>query len=184
MAERLYTKYTEELVPVLKTELGLKNVMQVPRLQKVSINSGVGALRDSREALESFVQDLNDISGQKPFQRKARLSEAGFKVKQGDIIGYAVTLRGDKMWAFVDKLVNIVLPRVRDFRGLSTESFDKNGNYSLGIKEHVIFPEVNPNSVKGIRGLQVTFVMSGKDKKTNLALMEKLGFPFKKSTKK
>jgi large subunit ribosomal protein L5 len=184
MAERLYNKYNNEIVKALKSELGLNNVMQVPHLQKVSINSGVGALRDSREALESFVQDLTDIAGQKPFSRKARLSEAGFKVKQGDIIGYAVTLRGDKMWAFVDKLVNIVLPRVRDFRGLSTEAFDKNGNYSLGIKEHVIFPEVNPNAVKGIRGLQVTFVMSGKDKKTNLVLMEKLGFPFKKGTNK
>jgi large subunit ribosomal protein L5 len=184
MAERLYNKYNNEIVKSLKSELDLKNVMQVPHLQKVSINSGVGALRDSREALETFVQELSDIAGQKPFARKARLSEAGFKVKQGDIIGYAVTLRGDKMWAFVDKLVNIVLPRVRDFRGLSTEAFDKNGNYSLGIKEHVIFPEVNPNAVKGIRGLQVTFVMSGKDKKANLALMEKLGFPFKKGTNK
>ena len=184
MENRLYKKYKDEVARQLKTELKLSNIMEVPRIMKVSINTGIGAFRDNREALELFVQELTDIAGQKPFPRKARLSEAGFKVRKGDVIGYAVTLRGDKMWAFLDKLINVVLPRVRDFRGLGTESFDENGNYSLGIREHVIFPEVNPNAVKGIRGLQLTVVTTASDKRKNLALLEKLGFPFRKESVK
>ncbi len=175
--------YNSKIVTTLKKEFKLNNVMEVPGIQKVSINAGIGEFRENREAMESFVSELASIAGQKPFPRKARLSEAGFKVRKNDVVGYAVTLRGDRMWAFLDKLINIAIPRVRDFRGLNTTSFDEMGNYSLGIREHVIFPEVNPNAVKGIRSLQVTVVMNNKDKEKNLALLRELGFPFKKEEK-
>ncbi|OGC50671.1 50S ribosomal protein L5 [candidate division WWE3 bacterium RIFCSPLOWO2_01_FULL_37_15] len=180
MENRLYKAYKEKKVHDLKKQLGLKNIMQVPRINKININAGIGSFKDNREASESFVHELAELTGQKPYYRKARLSEAGFKIKKGDIVGYAVTLRGSKMWAFLDKLINIVLPRVRDFRGLNRDSFDENGNYSLGIREHVIFPEVNPNATKGIRSLQVTIVMNSNNKEWNTALLENMGFPFKK----
>ena len=172
--------YNKKIVDKLRKEFKLENVMQVPSIEKVSINTGIGGFRDSREAVEAFVAEFSAIAGQKPYPRKARISEAGFKVRKNDVIGYAVTLRGEKMWAFLDKFVNIVLPRVRDFRGLSTTSFDGQGNYSVGLREHVIFPEVNPNIVKGIRSLQVTVVMNGDKREMNLALLRELGFPFKK----
>lgn len=177
---RLKETYNKKIAAKLKKDYKLSNVMEVPHVQKVSINAGIGGFRENREAVESFVADFAAIAGQRPFPRKARMSEAGFKVRKNDVVGYAVTLRGERMWAFLDKFVNIALPRVRDFRGLETDSFDGNGNYSLGIREHVIFPEVNPNTVKGIRSLQVTVVFSGGDKDKNLALLRELGFPFKK----
>ncbi len=176
----LRKKYTEEIAVELKKDLGLKNVMEVPRINKVVINSGIGEFRDNREAVELFAEELGAITGQKPSPRKARLSESGFKVRKGEVVGYSVTLRADRMWAFIEKLVNVALPRVRDFKGINTTSFDANGNYSLGIKEHAIFPEINPNKIKGIRGLQVTINMKSKDSAHSLALLEKLGFPFKK----
>ena len=177
---RLKETYVNKIAPKLMKDLKYANVMEVPHLQKISVNAGIGEFRENREAVEAFVSELASVTGQKPFPRKARLSEAGFKVRKNDVVGYAVTLRGDRMWAFLDKFISVALPRVRDFRGLSPESFDEVGNYSVGIKEHVIFPEVNPNVVKGIRSLQVTFVMSGKDKKANLVLLRELGFPFRK----
>lgn len=177
---RLKEAYKTQIAPKLQKDFNLSNVMEVPRIQKVSINAGIGGFRDNREAVESFVSELAALAGQKPYPRKARMSEAGFKVRKNDVVGYSVTLRGERMWAFLDKFVNIVLPRVRDFRGLSTDSFDENGNYSIGLREHVIFPEVNPNAVKGIRSMQVTVVMDGKGKEVNLALLRELGFPFKK----
>lgn len=177
---RLQEKYKNEIAKQLKEEFKLSNVMEVSKLLKISVNSGIGGFRDSREAVESFVEDLTQLTGQKPFPRKARLSIAGFKVRQNDVVGYTTTLRGDKMWAFLDKLINIAFPRVRDFRGVNDKAFDKNGNYSLGIKEHVIFPEVNPNTTKGIRSLQVTFVFNSKNIELNRALLAKLGMPFRK----
>jgi large subunit ribosomal protein L5 len=177
---RLREKYEKQIAPKLMKEYNYSNVMEVPHIQKVVINTGIGAFRDNRDALEAFIKELGDIAGQKPYPRKARLSEAGFKVRKGDVVGYAVTLRGDKMWAFLDKLISIAIPRVRDFRGLNTGSFDESGNYSLGIKEHVIFPEVDPNTVKGIRSLQVTVVTNTSDTEENFALLRELGFPFKK----
>jgi large subunit ribosomal protein L5 len=177
---RLKKDYTDRIAPELKTELGLKSVMEVPRLKKIVVNAGIGDLRENREALEAFVSDLADITGQKPSHRKARSSESGFKIRQGDIVGYTVTLRGESMWAFLDKLVTVVLPRVRDFKGLSLNSFDKGGNYSLGIREHIIFPEVNPNKIKGIRSLQIIFNIDGKSKENSKLFMEKLGIPFTK----
>lgn len=177
---RLQEKYKNQIASELMKEFNLENVMEVTKLQKISINAGIGSFRDNREAVESFVTDLTSFSGQKPFVRKARMSIAGFKVRQNDTVGYAVTLRGDKMWSFLDKLINVALPRVRDFRGVNEKAFDKNGNYSLGIKEHVIFPEVNANVTKGIRSLQVTLVFSSKDTNLNRALLTKLGMPFRK----
>jgi large subunit ribosomal protein L5 len=177
---RLKEIYAKKAAPKVRKEFELSNIMDVPRIQKVSINAGIGGFRDNREAVESFVSELTALAGQKPYARKARMSEAGFKVRKDEVVGYAVTLRSDKMWAFLDKFVNIVLPHVRDFRGLSTESFDEMGNYSVGVREHVIFPEINPNVVKGIRSLQVTVVLSKNDKTQNLALLKELGFPFKK----
>ncbi len=180
---RLKEKYTKEIIKDIQKEFKLGNVMEVPRIMKISINSGVGSFRDNKEAFESFTQELSEISGQKVFQRQARMSEAGFKMKKGDIVGLTVTLRGEKMWAFMDKLIGIVLPRVRDFKGISVESFDQDGNYSMGIREHTIFPEVNANVTKGIRGLQVTIVMSSSDTDMNREVLKRLGFPFRKDTK-
>lgn len=175
---RLKEEYKNKIVKEIQKEFKLQNVMEVPCIKKISINSGIGPFRENKEAVDSFANELSEIAGQRVFERKARKSEAGFKIRQNDVVGFAVTLRGDKMWAFLDKLINIAFPRIRDFRGFSTDSFDQNGNYSVDIKEHVIFPEVNPNITKGIRSLQVTIVFSGKDKDQNRFLLKKLNFPF------
>lgn len=177
---RLREKYEKEIAPKMQKDLKISNVMALPKILKISINSGIGPFRENREAVESFHEELSALSGQKAYPRKARKSEAGFKIRKGDIVGYSVTLRGDKMWAFLDKLINIAIPRVRDFRGLSDESFDDNGNYSLGIKEHVIFPEVNPNTTKGIRSLQLTIGFNTSDVDHNKYLLNSLGMPFRK----
>ncbi len=174
---RLKQKYTEKIRPELQKQFNYANVMQVPTIKKVVINAGIGPFRESREAVESFVADLAAITGQKPSPRSARLSVASFKIRQNDVVGYTVTLRGERMWAFLDKMINVALPRVRDFRGLKAKAFDEAGNYSVGIKEHVIFPEVNPNATKGIRSLQMTIVMSGTPD-SNRLLLDKLGIPF------
>ena len=177
---RLKEKYIKIVAPKLAKDLKLSNVMKVPRIDKVCVNSGIGSFRDNREMVESFIEELTSITGQKPYPRSAKAAEAGFKIRKGDVVAYAVTLRGEKMWAFLDKFINVALPRVRDFRGLSDMSFDEVGNYSAGIREHVIFPEVNPNSTKGIRGLQVTVTFSSKDSDVNRQLLKELGFPFRK----
>ncbi len=178
---RLKTLYTEKAAEKVKNEFKIESKMSVPKILKVCINAGIGGFRDNRDAVETFVTDLTMISGQKPSPRNARLSIAGFKVRQNDTVGYCVTLRGDSMWAFLDKFINIALPRVRDFRGVSAAAFDKNGNYSMGIQEHVIFPEVNPNTIKGIRSLQITVVFSSNNADVNRALLKELGMPFKKN---
>jgi large subunit ribosomal protein L5 len=180
---RLKTKYNEIITPKLLSEFKYANVMDVPRIQKVVVNAGIGPFRESREAVESFVADLTALVGQKPSPRSARLSIASFKIRQNDVVGYTATLRGDRMWAFLDKFINIALPRVRDFRGLSKDSFDANGNYSVGIREHVIFPEVNQNNTKGARGLQLTVVFNKKDIDANRFLIKELGVPFRKDEK-
>lgn len=182
--ERLKEKYLKEIAPKLVTQFKLSNVMEAPKILKVSVNSGIGPFRENKEAVEFFADELSSVAGQRAFARKARKSEAGFKIKQGDVVGYAVTLRGDRMWAFIDKLINVAFPRIRDFRGFSNDSFDGEGNYSVGIREHVIFPEVNPNTTKGIRSLQVTIVFSKKDKEKNQQLLKELGFPFAENTTK
>jgi large subunit ribosomal protein L5 len=180
---RLNKKFLEYVEKSGKKELGISNVMEVPRIMKIKLNCGIGSFRDNREAVDSFVEELSGIAGQKPYMRKAKKSEAGFKIKEGDIVGYSVTLRGDKMWAFLDKLINVALPRVRDFRGMNEDSFDGNGNYSVGIREHVIFPEVNPNTTKGIRSIQATIVFNSSDRKKTYGVLKGLGFPFRKDEK-
>lgn len=177
--ERLQEIYQKQIAPKIMKEFKLTNVMEVPNIEKISINAGIGNFRDNKAAVDAFVDELSQISSQKPFPRAARKAIASFKIRQGDTVGYTVTLRGDKMWAFLDKLVNIALPRVRDFRGLNPVAFDEAGNYSIGIKEHVIFPEINPNTVYGIRSMQVTVVCSTNDKAQNTFLLKELGFPFR-----
>jgi len=177
---RLKEKYQNEIVPKLKKEFGFKSIMEAPRIKKIVVNAGIGGFRENRDAVESFENELAQLLGQKPSPKKARLSEAGFKIRKGDVVGYSATLRGERMWAFLDKLISVAIPRIRDFRGLDISSFDDAGNYSLGITEHVIFPEVNPNTTKGIRHLQLTIVSSNNDKRINKALLSYIGMPFKK----
>lgn len=173
-------KYNEKIVSKLRKEFKYSNVMEVPAIKKVVVNAGVGPFRENREAVESFLVDFTALTGQKPSPRIAKQSIAGFKIRQNDVVGYTVTLRGERMWSFLDKLINIALPKVRDFRGLEPDSFDEHGNYSLGIREHVIFPEVNQNSTRGIRSLQVTIIISGKTIEANRFLLKELGIPFRK----
>jgi len=177
---RLKEKYQKEIVSKIQKEFSLKNIMEVPRLKKIVVNTGIGNFKDNKTAVESFVNEMTQFLGQRPKPTKARLSVAGFKIREGDTVGYSATLRGNTMWAFLDKLISIAIPRIRDFRGLSTKSFDEAGNYSLGIKEHAIFPEVDPNTIKDVRSLQVTIVSSGDRKDLNKALLNYLGMPFKK----
>jgi len=175
---RLKEKYFKEAVTKMKKEFHFKSTMEIPRLRKIVVNAGIGPFRENREAVEAFVTEFAQLLGQKPVPRQARLSESGFKVRQGDVVGYAATLRGDLMWSFLDKLISIAIPRIRDFRGLNSQSFDKTGNYSLGITEHTIFPEVNPNTTKGVRSLQVTIVCTSSNKQQNKSLLSYLGMPF------
>lgn len=175
---RLQEKYNKKIKPDIVKEFKLRNVMEVPRIKKVKLNAGIGPFRENKEAVDLFANELSNIAGQKAYPRKARLSEAGFKIKQGDVVGYAVTLRGERMWAFLDKLINIAFPRIRDFRGFSVDSFDSGGNYTVGIKEHTIFPEVNPSITKGIRSMQVSIVFDSDNKEMNKVVLSGLGFPF------
>jgi len=175
---RLKVRYREELLPRLRQELGFANPMQVPRLQKVVINMGVGdALKDAR-MLEAATQDLAVITGQRPVVTKARKSIAGFKLREGMSIGAKVTLRGDRMWEFVDRLVTVAIPRIRDFRGLSRRSFDGHGNYTLGLTEQLIFPEVDYDKVVKVRGMDITVATTARTDDEGRALLIALGFPF------
>jgi large subunit ribosomal protein L5 len=175
---RMKTTFNEELIPRLMDELGLTNVMQVPRFEKVVINMGVGdAVKDGR-MLEAALADLTVIAGQKPVVTKARKSIAGFKLREGMPIGAKVTLRGDRMWEFLDRLVTLALPRIRDFRGLNPEAFDGRGNYTLGVTEQLIFPEIDYDKVLQVRGMDITVVTTAKSDDEGLALLMALGFPF------
>ena len=176
----LKERYLKEISPALMKSLGLTNVMQVPRIKKVVLNIGLGEAMDNPKALDAAVIDLTAITGQKPVITKARKSIANFKLREGRLIGTAVTLRGDKMWAFLDRLMNIVLPRVRDFRGVSAESFDGRGNYTLGLKEQIIFPEIEYDKVDKVRGMEITIVTSAPSDDQALALLQLLGMPFRK----
>jgi large subunit ribosomal protein L5 len=175
---RLRDRFREELVPRLKDELGLANVMQVPRLERVVVNMGVGeAVRDGR-LLDAALQDLATITGQKAVVTKARKSIAGFKLREGMAIGAKVTLRGWRMWEFIDRLVSLALPRIRDFRGLNPTSFDGHGNYTLGVTEQLIFPEIDYDKVLKVTGMDITIVTTAKDDEEGRALLTALGFPF------
>ncbi|MDR2504837.1 MAG: 50S ribosomal protein L5 [Oscillospiraceae bacterium] len=178
MATRLKEKYVKEIVPALQQKFGYKNINQVPRLEKVIINMGLGDAKDNSKALEAAVADLATIAGQKPLVTKARKSIANFKVRAGMNIGAKVTLRAQRMFFFVDKLVSVALPRVRDFRGVSASAFDGRGNYALGIKEQLIFPEIEYDKVDKIRGMEMIFVTTAKTDEEAKELLRLLGMPF------
>ena len=177
---RLHERYNKEAVPALFKAFGYKNVMQVPRIQKVVVNIGLGEALDNPKALESAVSDLTIITGQKPVQTKARKSIANFKLREGRLIGTKVTLRGDRMWAFLDRLMNIALPRVRDFRGVSANAFDGRGNYTLGLKDQLVFPEIEYDKIDKLRGMEITIVTSAMSDEHARALLQLLGMPFSK----
>jgi len=175
---RLLRLYREEVVPLMMREFHYTSVMAVPRIEKVVINVGLGEAKDNPKALENMTRDLSLIAGQRPVVTRARRAIAGFKVRKGQPIGLMVTLRGERMWTFLDRLFNAVLPRIRDFRGVPREGFDGRGNYSLGIREHIIFPEVDYNQVDRIRGLQVNIVTTARTDREAMRLLELLGMPF------
>jgi large subunit ribosomal protein L5 len=178
---RLKTQYREEIVPALTAEFQFANAMQVPGLSKIVVNMGVGeAARDSK-LIEGAIRDLTAITGQKPQVTKARLSIAQFKLREGMPIGAHVTLRGDRMWEFLDRLLTLALPRIRDFRGLSPKQFDGNGNYTFGLTEQVMFHEINPDSVDRQRGMDITLVTTAANDAEGRALLKLLGFPFKEA---
>ncbi len=176
LREAYKNKYRDEL----KKELGLKSTMAVPNLERIVVNSGVGEAVDNKQALEDVIEIMTLITGQKPVVTSAKKAVSSFKIREGNEIGVKVTLRGDRMWDFFDKLVNITLPRVKDFHGLSPKSFDGSGNYSIGIEDHVVFPEIDPNKVQKLRSLQIPLVISGNSDDNSKAFLDKFGFPFKK----
>ena len=178
-AARLRVKYNEEVVPQLKEKFGYTNVMQIPKLEKIVLNMGLGSDKDNPKGIESALEEMALIAGQKPIITKAKKSVANFKVREGQNVGAKVTLRGDRMYYFADKLMNIVLPRVRDFRGISPKSFDGRGNYTLGITEQLIFPEIDYDKIDRTRGMDITFVTTAEDNDAAFALLSALGFPFK-----
>jgi large subunit ribosomal protein L5 len=178
-APRLKVRYNAELRGQLKDELGLANVMQVPRLVKVVVNMGVGEGAKEPRLLDGAVRDLTEITGQRPLVTKAKKSIAGFKIREGQSVGAKVTLRGDRMWEFVDRFLSLALPRIRDFRGLSPRSFDGNGNYSFGLTEQLVFPEVDYDKVEKIRGMDIIVVTTAENDEHGRALLRALGFPFR-----
>ncbi len=180
MLPRLHEKYLNEIAPALKTELDLPNVMQVPRLQKITLNMGMGEASRDVKVLDSAVREMTAIAGQKPVITKARRSIAAFKLREGMPIGVMVTLRHAHMWEFLDRLLSVALPRVRDFRGLSPRAFDGRGNYSMGLKEQIIFPEINYDSIDVVRGMNISLSTTARDDREGLALLKQLGFPFRR----
>jgi len=177
---RFKERYRTEVVPALVERFAYANVHQVPRLEKIVLNMGVGGATQDAKLLENAVSDLTIISGQKPAITRAKKSIAGFKLRQGMAVGAKVTLRGDRMWEFADRLLSTALPRIRDFRGVSATSFDGRGNYSLGVNEQLIFPEIDYDKVDKIRGMDITFVTSAKTDEECRALLEAFGFPFQR----
>ena len=176
---RMQERY-QEAVPVLQKTFNYRNIMEVPRIEKIVINIGLGEAMDDSKALEAALVDLTTIAGQKPIQTKARKSIANFKLREGRIIGSKVTLRGYRMWAFLDRLVNVALPRVRDFRGVSPNSFDGRGNYTLGLRDQLIFPEIEYDKIDKLRGMEITIVTTAKNDEHSRELLRFLGMPFRK----
>lgn len=177
---RLQEKFNKEVVPALSKAFELRNVMQVPRIEKVVVNIGMGEAMDNPKALESAVSDLTIITGQKPVMTKAKKSIANFKLREGRLIGTKVTLRGDRMWAFLDRLMSTALPRVRDFRGVSANAFDGRGNYTLGLRDQLIFPEIEYDKIDKLRGMEVTIVTTARDDNQARVMLQLLGMPFSK----
>src|SRR5215475_13047034 len=179
---RLQEYYRETIVPRLRQDLEIKNAMQVPRITKITVNMGVGEAVADRKVMDAAVADLTKITGQKPLVTKSRKAIASFKLRAGLAVGCMVTLRGDRMYEFLDRLISIAMPRIRDFRGVSPRSFDGRGNYSLGIKEQIIFPEIQYDQIDTIRGMDITITTTASDNKQGRALLEAFNFPFRKYT--
>lgn len=180
MSHWLKERYQNEIVSALMDNLHLENVMEVPRVQKIVVNIGVGEALDNAKALDAAVEDMTRIVGQKPVITQARKSIANFKLREGRSIGVKVTLRGERMWSFLDRLMNVALPRVRDFRGISPNSFDGRGNYTLGLREQLVFPEIDYDKIDKIRGLEVSIVTSARTDEEGRELLSMLGMPFRK----
>ena len=172
--------YQEEAVPALKKEFSLSSVMQVPRVEKIVVNIGLGEAKDNPKVLDAAAGDLATITGQRPVMTKSRKSVANFKLREGVTIGTKVTLRGAKMWAFLDRLINVALPRVRDFRGISANSFDGRGNYTLGLKDQLIWPEIDYDKIDKLRGMEITIVTTAQNDEQARSMLSLLGMPFKK----
>ncbi len=181
MAPRLKQRYRDEIAPALMREFGYRNVMQAPRVAKVIVNIGLGEATQNAKALDSASEDLGTITGQKPVITRAKRSIANFKIREGNPIGAMVTVRGDRMWEFLDRLLNAALPRIRDFRGVSPKAFDGRGNFSLGVREQLIFPEIEYDKVDRVRGLQVNIITTARSDEEGARLLELLGVPFSKS---
>jgi len=177
---RLKQRYNDEIRSQLKETLGLSNIMEAPRLEKVVLNMGVGAATDQARLLEGAISDLEIITGQKPLTTRAKKSIAGFKLREGNAIGAKVTLRGDRMWEFLDRLISLAIPRIRDFRGLPANSFDGRGNYTFGVTEQLIFPEIDYDKVDVTRGMDITIVTTARTNAEGKALLDAFGFPFKR----
>ena len=177
---KLHDYYRDQVVNELKNKFGYKSVMQVPRIEKITLNMGVGEALTDKKLLDNAVADLAAISGQKPLVTKARKSVAGFKIRQGYPIGCKVTLRGERMWEFFERLITIAVPRIRDFRGISAKSFDGSGNYSMGVREQIIFPEIDYDKVDRVRGLDITITTTAKNDEEGQALLAAFNFPFRK----
>lgn len=177
---RLQEEYNNRIRPEIMKEQGYANVMQAPTLSKIVVNVGAGIATREAEALDDIVSIITQITGQKPVVNKARKAVSAFKIREGMEIGVSVILRGDRMWEFFDKLVNIVFPRVKDFRGVNPKAFDGSGNYSVGIDDHTVFPEIDANNIKRVRSLEITIVTTAKTDKEGKILLDKFGFPFKK----
>ena len=177
---RLKVRYDEELRAALQQELGLSNVMEVPRLEKIVVNCGVGQATQQASLIDGAVTDLSIITGQMPLVTKAKQSIAGFKLREGNAIGAKATLRGDRMWEFYDRLVSLAIPRIRDFRGMNPNSFDRRGNYTFGVTEQLIFPEIDYDNIDTVRGMDITIVTSAQSDDHGRALLRALGFPFRR----
>ncbi|HOU53077.1 MAG TPA: 50S ribosomal protein L5 [Myxococcota bacterium] len=177
---RLQKKYEEEVVPALMNQFAYRNRFQVPRLVKVTLNMGLGEATQNPKIIENSVEELGRITGQRPVVTRCRKSIAAFKVRKGNTVGVSVTLRGDRMWEFLDRLLNVALPRVRDFRGVSTKAFDGHGDYTLGLREQIIFPEVDYDKVEKLKGMNITVGTSARNDEEALALLKGLGMPFRK----
>ncbi len=177
---RLRTRYDKELKPALQSELGLANVMEVPRLSKIVVNMGVGRATQQRSLLDGAVNDLTIITGQKPSVRKAKKSIATFKLREGNEIGAMVTMRGNRMWEFYDRLVSLAIPRIRDFRGMPPNQFDGHGNYTFGLTEQLVFPEIDYDNIDTVRGMNITIVSTARNDNEGRALLRALGFPFRR----
>jgi large subunit ribosomal protein L5 len=177
---RMQERYQQEVVPALQNAFNYQNIMEIPKIHKVVVNIGLGEAMGNSKALDAAITDMTTITGQKPIQTKARKSIANFKLREGVIIGVKVTLRGYRMWAFLDRLLNVALPRVRDFRGVSADAFDGRGNYTLGLKDQLIFPEIEYDKIDKLRGMEITIVTTARNDEHARAMLRFLGMPFRK----